>query len=258
MKMSSFNLKGKKAIIFGIADKNSIAWHIAKELNDEGVKIAVAYQERNEKAVEKLVSLLKDSFGMTCDVANNELLDEFFDNVKKEFDKVDFLIHSIAFAKKEFLKGKYFDVDKKGYLKSQEVSAYSLVELTKRAYPLMNEEASIIAMTYLGSQRVSLNYNVMGVCKAALESSVRYLANDVGDKKIRVNAISFSPISTLAASGISGFKEHLEKHKRIAPLKRNITQKDVANLALFLCSDLSRNITGQTIFVDAGSSIMSV
>ena len=229
---------------------------VLRTLNDEGVRIAVAYQERNQESVKPLINSLKNSFGMICDVTDDSLLDKFFKKIWEEFKEIDFLIHSIAFAKKEHLKGKFMDIDRRGYSISQEVSAYSLIELTKRAYPLMNKGGSIIAMTYLGSQKVSLNYNVMGVAKAALESAVRYLAYDVGYKGIRVNAISFAPINTGAASGISGFGEHLEHHKKIAPLRRNISQEDVANLALFLCSDLSRNITGQVIFVDAGFSIM--
>ncbi|MBU2562552.1 MAG: enoyl-ACP reductase [Nanoarchaeota archaeon] len=254
--MVDLGLKGKKAVVFGVADENSVAWHIVKALNEEEVRVAIAYQERAEDSVLALVSSLKNSIMVKCDVTDDSLLDNFFKKVKKEFGTIDFLIHSVAFAKKDFLKGKFFEVDRKGYKTSQEVSAYSLVEITRRAYPLLNKEGSIIAMTYMGSTRVFSNYNVMGVCKAALEASVRYLANDVGDKGIRVNAISFSPIRTRAASGISGFEEHLKEHKKIAPLKRNIHQEDVANLALFLCSDLSKNITGQTIFVDAGYGIM--
>ncbi|MFH1787436.1 MAG: enoyl-ACP reductase [archaeon] len=253
--MVDLNLFGKKAIVFGIRDDSSVAWNIARILNQEGVQIAAAYQDRSEETAKELVKSLKNSFGMICDVTDDNQLDGFFKRVKKEFGNVDFLIHSIAFAKRDFLKGKFMNVDLNGYNKSQEVSAYSLVELTRRVHPMMNSEGSIIAMTYIGSQRVSENYNVMGVSKAALEASVRYLANDVGDKKIRVNGISFSPISTMAASGISGFEEHLDVHKEKSFLKRNITQKDVANTTLFLCSSLSRNITGQIIFVDAGSSV---
>jgi len=255
--MTNFNLENKKAIIFGIANEQSVAWGIAKLLNENGVQIIAGYQERNEETAQKLISSLDGCSGIKCDVTNDSDLDDFFQIVQKEFGTIDFLIHSIAFAKKQFLTGKFFEVDRAGYQTSQAVSAYSLVELTKRAYSLMNEEGSIIAMTYLGSTRVSPGYNVMGVCKASLEASVRYLANDVGNKQIRVNAISFGPIKTLAASGITGFEEKHKKQAELTPLKRNITSEDVANLSLFLCSNLSKNITGQTIFVDAGFNIMT-
>jgi enoyl-[acyl-carrier protein] reductase I len=257
MQMTNFNLEGKKALIFGIANEQSVAWHIAKALNDNGVKIAAAYQERRKESAESLLKSLKDPIGMVCDVVDDSLLDNFFKKIKQEFETVDFLIHSIAFAKKEHLRNKYFEIDRRGYQISQEVSAYSLAELTRRVYPLMNEGGSVIAMTNIGSVKVFPNYNVMGVCKAALEANVRYLANDVGDKKIRINAISFGPIKTLAASGIAGFEDSLDHYKKVAPLRRLNTADDVANLALFLCSDLSKNITGQILYVDAGYSIMA-
>jgi enoyl-[acyl-carrier protein] reductase I len=257
-KMANFNLEGKKAIVFGVANEQSIAWHIAKALNDNGVRIAVAYQERVESLVKPLLKLLNNPIAAPCDVVDDALLDSFFEKVKQDFGSVDFLIHSIAFAKKEHLQGKYFEVNRRGYQVSQEVSAYSLAELTRRVYPIMNNDGSIIAMTHIGSTRVFPNYNVMGVCKAALEASVRYLANDVGDKGIRINAISSGPIKTLAASGITGFEKMLEHQIKVAPLHRLNTADDVANLALFLCSDLSRNITGQVIFVDSGYSVMGV
>jgi len=257
-KMANFSLEGKKAIVFGIANEQSIAWHIAKTLNDNGVRIAVAYQERVEGLIKPLLKLLKDPIAIPCDVCDDSLLDKFFEKVKEEFGKVDFLVHSIAFAKKEHLQGKYFEVDRRGYQVAQEVSAYSLAELTKRAYPIMNENGSIIAMTHIGSTKVFPNYNVMGVCKAALEANVRYLSQDVGDKGIRINGISSGPIKTLAASGITGFEKMLDHQIKTAPLKRLNTADDVANLALFLCSDLSKNITGQVIYVDAGYSVMGI
>ena len=257
-KMGNFNLEGKKAVVFGIANDHSIAWHIAKKLNDNGVRIAVAYQERVEQLVQPLLKLLKDPIASRCDVVDDALLTEFFHKVEKEFGKVDFLIHSIAFAKKDHLKGKFYEVDRRGYQIAQEVSSYSLAELTKRAIPLMSENGSVIAMSFDGSLRVYPNYNVMGVAKAALESSVRYIASDVGERGIRVNAISAGPIKTLAASGISDFQSMLDHAREKAPLKRNIDADDVANLAVFLCSDMSKNITGQVIYVDAGYSIMGI
>lgn len=256
--MANFNLKGKKAIIFGVANEQSIAWHIAKVLNDNGVRSAFAYQERVEGSVKPLLKTLKDPIAIPCDVVDDSLLDLFFEKVEREFDRVDFLVHSIAFAKKEHLQGKYFEVDRRGYQISQEVSAYSLTELTKRTYPIMNEEGSIIAISYIGSVRVIPHYNVMGVCKAALEASVRYLSRDVGDRNIRINAISSGPIRTQAASGITGLEKLLDHQIEVAPLHRLNTADDVANLALFLCSDLSRNITGQVIYVDAGYNNMGL
>lgn len=257
-KMGNFNLEGKKAIVFGVANDQSIAWHIAKKLNDNGVQIAIAYQERVEQLVRPLLSMLKNPLAEKCDVVDDVQLTEFFGKVEKEFGKVDFLIHSIAFAKKEHLQGKFYEVDRRGYQVAQEVSSYSLAELTRRAIPLMNDNGSIIAMTYYGAEKVTPNYNVMGVAKAALEASVRYIANDVGEKGIRVNAISAGPIKTLAASGINDFDKMLEHAQEKAPLKRNIDADDVANLAVFLCSDMSKNITGQVVYVDAGYSIMGV
>src|SRR3989338_788136 len=199
-KMGNFNLNGKKAIVFGVANDQSIAWHIAKKLNDNGVRIALGYQERAEQLVKPLLGMLNNPLSIKCDVVDDVLLTEFFEKVKQEFGQVDFLIHSIAFAKKENLQGKFYDVSRRGYQVANEVSSYSLAELTRRALPIMNENGSIIAMTFDGSLRVYPNYNIMGVAKAALESSVRYLASDVGEKGIRVNAISAGPIKTHAGS----------------------------------------------------------
>ena len=257
-KMADFNLEGKKAVVFGVANDQSIAWHIAKALNDNGCRIALGYQERVESLVKPLLKMLSNPIAEKCDVVDDNLLNTFFEKMKKEFGKFDFLVHSIAFAKKEHLQGEFFNVDRRGYQVANEVSSYSLTEFARRALPLMNDDGSVIAMTYYGSEKVIPGYNIMGVAKAALEASVRYLANDLGNKGIRVNAISAGPIKTLAASGIADFDTMLKHAREKAPLKRNIDANDVANLALFLCSDLSKNITGQTIYVDAGYSIMGV
>ena len=254
----TIDLKGKKAVVFGIANDKSIAWHIAKRLNDAGCRIAAAYQERIEPWVLPLMKELNNPIYGKCDVVDDAMLDSFFKKVQEEFGEVDFLIHSIAFAKKEHLHGKFMNVDRRGYRVAHEVSAYSLAELARRTLPMMKNGSSIIAMTYMGSERVTPGYNIMGVAKAALESSVRYLAYDLGEQKIRVNAISAGPIATLAASGISGFPEMLLNYVSKAPLKRNITADEVADCALFLCSDLSKAITGQVIFVDAGYNIMGI
>ena len=254
----SIDLKGKKAIVFGIANDKSIAWHIAKRLNDAGCRIAAAYQERVEQLFMPLMKELKNPIYDKCDVVSDELLDSFFKKVQEEFGAVDFLIHSIAFAKREHLQGKFMNVDRRGYQVAHEVSAYSLAELSKRTVPMMKNGGSIIAMTYLGSEKVTPGYNIMGVAKAALESSVRYIAYDLGEQKIRVNAISAGPIATLAASGIANFPEMLLNYVAKSPLKRNITADEVADCALFLCSDLSKAITGQVIFVDAGYNAMGI
>ena len=256
--MITIDLKDKKAMVFGIANDKSIAWHIAKRLNGAGCRIAAAYQERTEQWSLPLVKQLNNSIYSKCDVVDDALLDSFFKKIQDEFGEIDFLIHSIAFAKREHLQGKFMSVDKRGYEVAHQVSAYSLIELTRRALPMLKNGGSIIAMTYLGSEKAVPGYNIMGVAKAALESSVRYLACDLGDKQIRVNAISAGPIATLAASGIANFSEMLLNYVAKAPLKRNITADEVADCALFLCSDLSKAITGQVIYVDAGYGIMGI
>jgi enoyl-[acyl-carrier protein] reductase I len=252
----TINLKGKNAVVFGIANDKSIAWHIAKRLNDAGCRIFAAYQDRVEQWVLPLMKELNNPVCMKCDVVDDVQLEAFFAKVKEEFDNVDFLIHSIAFAKKEHLQGMYMGVDRRGYQVAHEVSSYSLAEITKRTAPLMKKGGSIIAMTYLGGVRVTPGYNIMGVAKAALEMSVRYIASDLGEQKIRVNAISAGPIPTLAASGVTGFAEMLLNYAAKAPLKRNVTADEVADCALFLCSDLSTGITGQVVYVDAGYNVM--
>ncbi len=252
------DLSGKKAIVFGIANDKSIAWHIAKRLNDAGCRIAAGYQERVEQLFLPLMKELNNPIYEKCDVVDDALMDSFFKKVQEEFGEVDFLVHSIAFAKREHLQGKFMDVDKRGYEVAHQVSAYSLIELTRRTMPILKNNGSIIAMTYLGGEKAVPGYNIMGVAKAALESCVRYLAYDLGEKQIRVNAISAGPIATLAASGIANFPEMLLNYVAKAPLKRNITADEVADCALFLCSDLSKAITGQVIYVDAGYNIMGI
>ena len=254
----TIDLKGKKAVVFGIANDKSIAWHIAKRLNDAGCRIAAAYQERVEPLFMPLMKQLNNPIHCKCDVVDDSSLDTFFNLVKTEFGNVDFLIHSIAFAKREHLQGKFINVDRRGYQVAHEVSAYSLAELSRRTVPMMKNGGSIIAMTYIGSEKVAPGSNIMGVAKAALESSVRYLAYDLGEQKIRVNAISAGPIATLAASGIANFGDMLLNYVAKAPLKRNITADEVADCGLFLCSDLSKAITAQVIYVDAGYSVMGI
>jgi len=252
----SINLKGKKAIVFGIANEKSIAYAIAHMLDKEGVKIAVAYQPRVEALALNAIRDFKNAVPIPCDVVEPELMESFFKKISSDFGEIDFIIHSIAFAKREHLQGKFYDVSKRGFEVAEEVSAYSLIEITRRALPMMNKNSSIIALTYLGSERVVPNYNIMGIAKASLQGCIRYLAYDLGEKNIRVNGISAGPIPTLAATAIKDFYEMLLNFTSKAPLKRTITAEEVADTALFLLSDLSSGITGQVIYVDAGYSIM--
>jgi len=256
--MREIDLSGKKAVLFGVANDKSLAWAIAKVLQQAGCQIALVFQKRNKEEVEKISAHIKNPLLIECDVRYDESLDACFNLIKKEFKTFDFLIHSIAFTKKENLRGKYFDVSREGYNLTQETSAYSLVAMVKRAYPIMNKEGSIIALTTIMADRVFPNYNVMGVAKAALNSSIRYLASDVGDKNIRVNGISAGPIATSAANAIDGFDTIIETYREKSPLKKDISQEDVADAALFLTSDLSKNITGQLLLVDAGYHMMGM
>lgn len=253
-------LDNKKAIIFGVANEKSIAWAIAQALHKEGAELAFTYAG---EVLKERVTPLAESIGskliLPCDVSRDNEIDAVFNKIKEKWEGLDILVHSIAFANKEELKGLYADTSREGFRLAMDVSAYSLVALAKRAYPLMEgRSGSIITMTYLGSERVIPNYNVMGVAKAALEASVRYLAADLGQKKIKVNAISAGPIRTLAAMGIGGFREILGVVEQKSPLKRNVTTEDVAKTALYLCSDLSSGVTGEIIYVDAGYNIMGM
>ena len=253
-------LAGKTGLVLGVANKRSIAWACAQSLAGAGMRLALTYQgERMEKGVRELAAELPGSIVLPCDVTQPESLDLLFGAIEKEFGGLDGLVHGIAFAKREELGGDFFNTSKEGWALAQEVSAYSLLTLTRRALPLMEgKAASIVTLTYIGGERVVPNYNVMGVAKAALEASVRYLANDLGPRGIRVNAISAGPIRTLSSAGVSGFTEildHVEKH---APLRRNITADEVGDTCLFLVSPLARGITGSVVYVDAGFHVMGV
>lgn len=252
-------LQGKKALIFGVANDKSIAYAIAKELRENGASIALSYAgEALKKRVEPIHEELNSDFLFQCDVTNDRALAESTHLVREHWGNFDILIHSIAFANRDDLKGRYVDTSREGFHLALDVSAYSLVALCKTYEPLMNDNASVIAMTYYGAEKVITNYNVMGVAKAALEASVRYLAMDLGERGIRVNAISAGPLKTLAASGISGFKSILATIEERAPLRRNIVQEDVGKTGLFLASDLSRSTTGEVLHVDAGYNIMGI
>lgn len=252
-------LAGKTGLIFGVAHKTSIAWAIAQALSNAGMRLAFTYQgERLEKNVRELAETLENSLILPCDVTNDAEIQSVFDAVDNEFGGLDTLVHSVAFAKKEDLSGAFVDTSRDGYLLAQDISAYSLTALTKAAVPLFekNGGGSVITLSYLGGERVVENYNVMGVAKAALEMSVRYLAADLGAKNIRVNAISAGPIKTLAARGISGFSNILGYMEEHTPLKRNTEAAEVGDTALFLASQLSRGVTGEVIHVDSGFHIM--
>jgi enoyl-[acyl-carrier protein] reductase I len=253
-------LKNKQGIIFGVANKRSIAWATAQALHEAGARLAFAYQgERLKENVEKLTAdEMAGSPLFSCDVTKQDEVDETFRNVQREFGRLDFLIHSIAFAPREALDGEYMKVDRDGFLSALEVSAYSLTQLARAAAPLMTGGGSIVTMTFHGAEKVYQGYNVMGVAKAALEASVRYLAADLGPRNIRVNAISAGPIQTLAARGVAGLSDMMKHHAERAPLKRNIEPREVGNTALFLCSSLSSGVTGETIYVDCGYHIMGI
>jgi enoyl-[acyl-carrier protein] reductase I len=254
----NLDLNGKKAAVFGVATDKSIAWNIAKTLNDNGCRIALGFQDRASEYVQELAKELSQPFLLSCDMVEDEQIASFFNQLESEFGSIDILIHSVAFAKKDFLQGKYFEITRKGYNTAQEVSAFSLAALVQAGERILNPGGTVLTMSYLGSEKAVQNYNIMGVCKAALESSVRYLATDLGERKITVNAISAGPVKTLAASGISGFDRVINLVEARSPLKRNIVHQDIGDLALFLCSDLARNITGQVIYVDAGFSIVGI
>jgi enoyl-[acyl-carrier protein] reductase I len=253
-------LEKKNGIIFGVANKRSIAWATAQALHEAGARLAFTYQgDRLKDNVEGLTKAeMQDSPLLSCDVTKQEEVDETFKRVGAEFGRLDFVIHSIAFAPREALEGEYLKTDRGVFLTALEISAYSLTQLARAAAPLMIEGGSIVTMSFHGAEKVYQGYNVMGVAKAALESSVRYLAADLGPRNIRVNAISAGPIQTLSARGVSGLSTMLKHHAERAPLKRNVEPREVGNTALFLCSSLSSGITGETIYVDCGYNIMGL
>jgi len=254
-------LDGKTGIIFGVANKRSIAWAIAQSLSAAGMRLAFTYQgERLKENVEELANTLPHSLLYPCDVASDTEVAAVFDALGRETGALDALVHSVAFAQREDLEGAFNKTSREGFRVAHDVSAYSLVALTRAALPLLEKsgQASVVAMTYYGAEKVAAGYNVMGVAKAALEASVRYLAADVGPKGIRVNAISAGPVNTLAARGIRGFTDILKHHAEKAPLKRNVELREVGDTALFLASHLSSGITGEVIYVDCGYNIMAV
>ncbi len=252
-------LENKVGMIFGVANQRSIAWACAEACAGQGAKMAFTYQgERLKENVEKLTKNLDGAIVVPCDVTNQREVDAAFETVEKNFGKLDFLIHSIAFAPKEALEGEFLATSREAFLTAMEISAFSLPQLAFAAAPLMKNGGSIITMTYYGAEKVVQNYNVMGVAKAALESSVRYLAEDLGKQNIRVNAISAGPINTLSARGVKGMGSMLKHIAENAPLRRNVEAREVGNTALFLAGDLSSAITGEIIYVDCGFNIVGV
>jgi enoyl-[acyl-carrier protein] reductase I len=252
-------LQNKFGIIFGVANKRSIAWATAQALSEAGARLAFTYQ--NERLKENVETLTREQAGalvMQCDATNGEEVAETFKRVGEEFGRLDFLIHSIAYAPREALEGEYLDTSREAFLTALEVSAYTLASLARAAAPLMTEGGSIVSMSYYGAEKVAPNYNVMGIAKAALEASTRYLASDLGKRNIRVNAISAGPINTLSARAVSNMGSMLKYHAEKSPLRRNVEAREVGNTALFLCSPLSSGITGEIIHVDCGYNIMAI
>lgn len=252
-------LEGKNIVVMGVANERSIAWGITKSLHREGANLIFTNrQERSQKKLEKLLEKydVPAKLLVSLDVASDESIKEAFQEIKKEVGVIHGLVHSVAFANREELKGDYADTSREGYLLAHEISAYSLVATTKAAKELMTEGGSIITQTYIGSERVIPNYNVMGVAKASLEASVRYLAEDVGKHNIRVNGVSAGPIRTLSAKGVSGFNDKANVIVDKAPLRRNVDQDQVGDASLFLLSDLARGITGEILHVDSGFHII--
>ncbi len=247
---------GKKGLIFGLANKDSIAWGISKALHDEGAELGFSYAgEILKKRVEPLAESINATFVEECDVTSDEAIDGLFAKAQAHFGTLDFIVHAVAFAPREALSGRFVNTEREQFRIALDISCYSMIAIAKRARLLMPNGGSMVTMTYFGSEKVTPNYNVMGVAKAALEASVRYLAWDLGKDKIRVNAISAGPIKTLAASGIAGFRKSLQMVGAIAPLG-NVTQEDVGNSARYLLSDWASGVTGEVVYVDGGYNIM--
>ena len=252
-------LENKIGMIFGVANKRSIAWACALACAEHGAKMAFTYQgERLKENVEELAGTLNDSLVVQCDVSNQAEVDAAFNAVGKTYGRLDFVIHSIAFAPKEALEGDFVATTREAFRTALEISAFSLTQIALAASPLMADGGSIVTMSYYGAEKVVMNYNVMGVAKAALEASTRYLAADLGKNNIRVNAISAGPLNTLSARGVKNMGSLLSYVGERSPLKRNVQASEVGNTALFLVSDLASGITGETIHVDCGYNIMGI
>jgi enoyl-[acyl-carrier protein] reductase I len=252
-------MSGKKGIVIGLANDRSIAWGISKRLHEEGATLAFTWlNEAFEKRVRPLAESLGSDLILRCDVSNDQQIDELFAEIGKKWGGLDFIVHSVAYADKEALKAPFHQTSRESFRVALDVSAYSLVGVTRAALPLMTNGGSVITLTYLGSQRAVANYNVMGVAKAALEASVRYLALELGEKGVRVNAISAGPIRTLSASGIANFSSIMGLMETKAPLRRSVSTDEVGSSAVYLLSDLSSGVTGEVHYVDAGYNVVGI
>jgi len=254
-------LEGKTGIIFGVANKRSIAWAIAQALSAQGMRLAFTYQgERLKESVEELTTKMSGSVLLPCDVTSDTEIDAVFKTVDEQFGKLDVLVHSVAFAPREDLENEFVKTSRNGFKLAHDISAYSLVGLTRAALPLMEKAGggSVLAMTYYGAEKAVEGYNLMGVAKASLEATIRYLAANLGPKNVRVNAISAGPVNTLAARGIKGFTGMMKHHTDKAPLRRNVELEEIGNAALFLASPMSSAITGEVLYVDCGYNIIGL
>lgn len=252
-------LKGKTAMIFGIANQRSIAWGVAQAFREHGAAIGISYAgEMLKKRVAPLAESIDVTFLEKCDVTDDAQIDSIVEKTKAEFGEIDILVHAIAFANRDELKGPYYNTSRAGFQMAMDISVYSFTALARAFQPIIRPGGSLLTMTYYGSEKVTGTYNVMGVAKAALEASVRYLANDFGKHNVRVNAISAGPIRTLASSGVAGFRRMYGQFAEKNPLKQNISIEDVGKASVFLCSDLAGKVTGEILFVDSGFNIMGV
>ena len=252
-------MHGKKGLIMGVANNRSIAWGIAKAVHAHGAELAFTFQgEALEKRVRPLAQSVGSDIVLPCDVTEAESVDAVFAMLEQRWGRLDFLVHAIAYSDKDQLKGRYVDTTRENFLKTMDISCYSFTKVCRRAAPLMTDGGSLVTLTYAGSERVMPHYNVMGVAKAALEASVRYLAEDLGRDRIRVNALSAGPMKTLAASGIGDFRYILKWNEYNSPLRRNVTLEDVGNAGLYLLSDLAGGVTGETHHVDCGYNIVGM
>ncbi len=252
-------MDGKVALIFGVANKNSIAWGITKRFHEEGATIGLSYAgEVLKKRVFPLAEAIGCDFVEECDVTDDAQIDTLFEKAAERFGKIDVVVHSVAFAERADMGGRFIDISREGFKMALDISAYSLIALAKRAEPLMTDGGSIMSLTYYAAEKVMPKYHVMAIAKTALEGITRYLANDMGPQNIRVNAISAGPIKTLAAAGVPGFRMMLKYTEKAAPLRQLVSQEDVGDTAVYLASDLSRRVTGEVIHVDAGYNILGL
>ncbi|MEA3438916.1 MAG: enoyl-ACP reductase [Chloroflexota bacterium] len=252
-------LEGKTALIFGVANKRSIAWGITKAFHEHGARIGLSYAgEILERRVQPLAESIGCTFVEPCDVSSDEQIIQVAERAAEEFGEIDILVHSIGFANREELVGPYYDTTRAGFHLAMDISVYSFTALAKAFQPILRPGGALLTLTYYGAEKVSPHYNIMGIAKAALEATVRYLAYDFGPQGVRVNAVSAGPIRTLAAAGVSGFKTMYSKFAEVAPLHQNVTIEDVGNTATYLCSDLAAKTTGEVVFVDSGYNILGI